>query len=74
MPMSELNKKEKLIHSMIFSGEKNFRVNLNEYVQQHDREQFCRDIRKAVILSGLEIVYNGISVEEEDTYWKITLQ
>jgi hypothetical protein len=72
--MSGLNKKEKLIHDILFSSVKNFRVKLDDYVNEHEREQFCRDIRKAIHLSGMEIIYTGISMEDKITYWKITLK
>ena len=69
-----LNKKEKMIFSLLFSTKVDFEINIQDFCHTDARSEFREEIRKIIKKSAIEISEDRIMHRDDAVIWKLTLK
>lgn len=69
-----LDKKEKLIFSLLFSTKVDFEINIQEFCPAEARSEFKEEIRNIVKQGSLSIVDDRIMHRDDSVIWKLKIK
>lgn len=69
-----LNKKERLISSLIYSLETEYEINIQEYCLLDERAEFREEIRKVIKVVGMSIIEDRIIHRDDTVIWKLNIK
>lgn len=69
-----LDKKEKLVFSLLFSTKVDFEINMQEFCHADARSEFKEEIRNIVKKGSLSIVDDRVMHRDDSIIWKLKIK
>lgn len=74
MHENSLNKKERMIFSLLFSTKVDFEIDIQNFCRADTRSEFKEEIRIILKKGGISITEDRIMHRDDAVIWKLTLK